>query len=161
MTKTKTMSFAPDLLDLTLKGLKTETRRPLKGQPKHRYTSVKHVSGREFLATHPDGNIATICAKHAPGDVVPIEGTDHKIAVLAVRAERLKDITLAGVLKEGVRTVPGQPFFFLGDIEKQRFWTRDPFDALTNRWNAIYKDHFDYQMSNDPWVWTYEYRITQ
>lgn len=68
----KTINFAPYLKKLVLNGKKTQTRRPVKGEPKYKL-----------------------------GEVVNVEGTDCNIIVTGVRGERLKNEVL-DTRKEGL-----------------------------------------------------------
>ncbi|SHG32913.1 hypothetical protein [Dysgonomonas macrotermitis] len=78
----------------------------------------------------------------------------HYIKIIAVRAERLQDISNEDCFKEGIAPAISNNELFVNGFDYLLFLTpREAYKALINSIDG--KDTWD----NNPWVWVYDYEL--
>jgi hypothetical protein len=136
------IAFTPDMVASLLAGAKTQTRRVLAE------AGVVCDGVHDGTAYRTDGNKGRIVLKSPygePGDRLRVEGRrDIVLEIMAVRAERLGQITVSDALAEGVET--GDP----GPL-------RDPVGSYRALWDSINADR-GFGWTTDPWVWVIIFR---
>ena len=138
----KELKFKDEFFDLILEGKKTQTRRPIKPQPKGIDAFRKGLVNEAWQA----GFVDIECPYGEVGNV----GTIGDIVIKDIRIERLQDISVDDIRAEGVI----QRFPNIND----RFTPQILLGSFMEMWNDIYFET-EFSFQSNPWVWVIEFSL--
>jgi hypothetical protein len=165
------ISFNPAMLAALQAGAKTVTRRrlfsdlPMQQQPaRYRFVGVT-TQGAIFedLHTRPHAQLVLVpCPLGKVGDkLLVLENPGQQLQLVNVRAERVRQITDADALAEGIQQREVQGLQQWGGVEPtgaipETFqWYTSPLDAFQALLDSIYPTTW----SRNEWVWVIEFRL--
>lgn len=177
----KAISFNEDLILLIESGKKTQTRRPIYPQPEQTKAKGKSVIGVfDYCTGSPSAGLAYFwrsgscwnsseafrCPYGKVGDIIQIEGTDIKLVITRIGAERISNIDEDDAIAEGIQ-------WFSKDGQLRKYWPCDFCDGKLKRawqdlprtateafmvlWDSIY-GKTEYKVYANPWVWVIRFK---
>lgn len=145
----QTISFTPQMVKAIIDLKKTQTRRPIEPQPVHLEGTWWWPSeDPEYKWASP----APSCPYGEPGDKVKVKDSELVLEILALRAERLLDISDEDVILEGLCL--DDAGYFPGGWES-------PINAFEQLWQSIYRDDPVKGWDANPSVWVIDFRRIQ
>ncbi|MCJ0742701.1 hypothetical protein [Pedobacter montanisoli] len=163
----KPISFIAQLYIPALKGLKTQTRRLIRGLDEKEGWLVKELEGNRCKLYHPAQGIETeISSAWEKDDILflqkytdmPLSEAETFFRVSAVRAENLQEISNADCEKEGILKCETSGLYqgALLPQSKDYAYYAEIKDAYRSVFEGIYGDGY---WNLNPPVWVYELEI--
>ena len=148
--KEKSLKFNGEMVQAILDGRKTQTRLPVKPQPKNGDYITDALGGFHVGQMRDSENaFREIKPKYQVGEKVWVREC-FQLEITGVRVDMIQALSLPDLEGEGFKKHKEHSGSFLMD-------TQDSFEEFINLWDSIYADK-GYGWYENPYVWVYEFK---
>lgn len=160
----KIIKFNDAMLSSVIDGRKTQTRRPIKPQPKVTEEELRNLGAwqdgytlsEQVCAAWRHGFIDVDCPYGEIGDIINIADKDGnikgKIEITDVWLQQVQEISQGDALAEGFELTGWRPTYSDPDSGGETF---TPYDKFADVWIDIYGED---SWNNNPWVWVIAFK---
>lgn len=159
--KERPIIFSEELVRAILNGIKTQTRRVIKGKLKNPYGEVgdylwvreafREENGKVFYRANNDNG-----GKWKPSIYMPRKYSRILLKIKNIRVERVQDISVKDAIAEGVENPLAG--YKLGEVPPPQdgVYLADERTSFARLWNKINKTR-GYDWDKNPFVWVIEF----
>lgn len=158
------IKFNDAMLAAVMDGRKTQTRRPIKPQPKVTEDELRKLGAwqdgytlsEQVCAAWRHGFVDVDCPYGEIGDIINLADKDGnikvKIEITDVCLQQVQEISQGDALAEGFELTGWRPTYSDPDSGGETF---TPYDKFADAWIDIYGED---SWNNNPWVWVIAFK---